>query len=443
MKTNSISKLGLTRRDFVKLLSIGSAGILVGCAVNPVSGRRQLSFISEMQEIDLDRKNAPFQFSADYGSIQDKRINNYVNSVGHKIAALSHRPDMPYSFNAVNANYLNAYAFPGGSIATTRGMLVSLSNESELAAVLGHEIGHVNARHTASRMTKGVVIGAVITGLLVYLGTENKKYVPIASGLGGIGSGILLAHYSRDDERQADELGMEYMSKAGYDPVGMTCMMDVLRGSSVEKRNIIELIFATHPMSEERYETTTELAKTKYKNINKRKFYKERFLDNTSSLRKIKKAIGYMQDGEMLIVKKNFSKAEEYFNSALKIAPDDYAGLLLMSKCKLAQEKFDEADSYAKAAQEVYPSEAQAYYISGVVNLKRENFEYAFREFDAYDKILPENPNIIFFKGYSLEKMQNIDEAAAYYSKYIKTVNSGEQAEYVRKRLNEWNRIKK
>ena len=105
-----------------------------GCATNPVTGKQQLMLLSENQEIQIDKKNSPHQFSSDYGKVQDKALNMYINSTGKKMAARTHRTNMPYSFRAVNATYVNAYAFPGGSIAVTRGILLSLDNEAELAA---------------------------------------------------------------------------------------------------------------------------------------------------------------------------------------------------------------------------------------------------------------------------------------------------------------------
>ncbi|MGD9369513.1 MAG: M48 family metalloprotease, partial [Desulfobacteraceae bacterium] len=149
----------LTRRQFLYLSSMSAAGWLVACATNPVTGKSQFMLVSEQQEIDLDKRNSPHQFSTDYGAVQDSNLNAYVSQTGRRLAGLSHRPQMPYSFRVVNANYVNAYAFPGGSIAVTRGIMLKMRNEGELAALLGHELGHVNARHTAEIQSKAQVAG--------------------------------------------------------------------------------------------------------------------------------------------------------------------------------------------------------------------------------------------------------------------------------------------
>ena len=169
-------KDAMTRREFMWLSSLAAAGLMTGCATNPVTGESQLMLVSEDQEVQIDRQYSPYQFSADYGTTQDKKLNDYIDRTGKKIAARSHRTHMPYNFQVVNANYVNAYAFPGGSIACTRGILLSLDNEAELAALLGHELGHVNARHTAEQMSKGMLTQAVVGGLAAAAGTQGAFY---------------------------------------------------------------------------------------------------------------------------------------------------------------------------------------------------------------------------------------------------------------------------
>ncbi len=437
-----VYKRKMTRRDFLWLATLSTAGVVTGCAVNPVTGERQMMFITEDMEIGLDQENSPHQFSSDYGPVQDQSLNNYLAQVGNDMATRSHRPNMPYSFRVVNATYVNAYAFPGGSIATTRGILLELENEAELAGLLGHEIGHVNARHTAERMTKGILIQGLIAIGTAYVESKDEKWAPLAAGLGNIAGGALLAHYSRDDERQADDLGMEYMTRANYNPEGMVGLMDVLRSMSDHKPNVIEMMFATHPMSEERYQTAKNSTETKYQFGKDFPLHRERYMDNTASLRKMKNAIEAMQDGEKEMVKERFAEAEKHFGSALRQAPNDYAGLLMMAKCQLAQNKYDRARRYAKLAKEVYPTEPQAHHLSGITELAKNDFGSAYEDFDNYEKMLPGNPNTIFFKGVSLEGMQRRQQAAEEYSRYLQVIDQGEQAKHAYRRLVEWGYIK-
>lgn len=431
----------MTRRDFLWLTSVSSATVIVtGCSVNPVTGKSQLMLMSETDEIKVDREQSPHQFSADYGILQDKALNNYIGDVGKRMATRSHRPQMPYSFQGVNATYVNAYAFPGGTIATTRGILASLQNESELAGLLGHELGHVNARHTASRMTTGMLVGATLALGTAVLST-SKKYGNLAQvvGLvGQIGAGMLLAHYSRSDERQADALGMQYMTKAGHSPEGMVGLMELLNTTSKHKPSTIEMMFRTHPMSSERYQTAKASANTQYRSLKKLPVNRDRYMDHTAKLRRQKKAIEAMQQGETEMAKERFHPAERQFKKALKHAPEDYTALVMMTKCQLAQEKPHEARQYATLAKQVYSSEAQAHHLNGIANMMGKQFDTAYQDFATYEKVLPGNPNTVFLKGTALEGMQNKSAAAAEYNRFLKMTNQGEQAQYARERLMNW-----
>jgi predicted Zn-dependent protease len=435
---------GITRRHFLWLMALSSGGVITGCAANPATGKQQLMLISEAQEIAMDKENSPHQFSADYGALQDKALNDYINKTGKNLAIRTHRPDMPYSFRSVYATYVNAYAFPGGSIACTRGILLALENEAELCALLGHELGHVNARHTAERMSKGVLLQAAAVGLGVAVGagTGDEALGSLAMGLGSISAGVLLAKYSRDDERQADALGMEYMVRTNYSAQGMVGLMDMLRSISKQKPNAIELMFATHPMSEERYQTAVKTATTKYHSSHNFSVHRERYMDHTVKLRAIKGAIEEMQNGEKAMAKKDFPAAEGHFQKALTESPDDYAGLCMIAKCLAAQEKHEQALQYAERAKQVYPEEAQARYLSGITKLARKDFDGAYDDFASYETLLSGNPNAIFLKAYSLEGMGRKREAANEYYRYLSAVKQGEQAQYAYGRLVEWGYIK-
>lgn len=444
MKTNyldSADMTGLTRREFIWMSSLTAAGILTGCAINPVTGQSQLMLVSEDSEIQIDKKNSPRQFSVDYGTIQDNILNNYIHQTGKKISSVTHRPNMPYSFRCVNASYVNAYAFPGGSIAVTRGILANLDNEAQLAALLGHELGHINARHTAEQMSKGLLTAAVAGGITAYAGSKNATYGKIAESMGMIGAGMLLASYSRDNEREADALGMEYMVKAGYSPDGFIGLMDMLKSTSKHMPDSIELMFSTHPMSDERYNTSVQNVGNIYKTYRNQPFYKERYMDNTAKLRAIKPAIEEMQHGDLEMGKQNYQTAESHFKKSLALAPGDYAGLVMMSKCLLLQEKFNEALKYSETAKNVYPQEAQAIYVSGFAKMKKKDFESAYQEFTNYEKALPGNPNTIFYKGFCMEGMQKQKESSSEYNRYLQMEKNGDNAAYAYKRLVEWGYI--
>ncbi|WP_231117009.1 M48 family metalloprotease [Pseudodesulfovibrio alkaliphilus] len=433
-----------TRRRFIKAGAMAAALMaLGGCAKNPVTGRSQLMLVSETEEISMDTQASPHQISADYGRAQDEALNAYVSEVGHRLADLSHRPEMPYNFQVVNATYVNAYAFPGGTIACTRGIMLDMENEAEMAALLGHEIGHVNARHTASRMSNSILVSlaAGVGGALV--GAKyGGEWGALAGGLGGFGAGMLLAAYSRQDERQADSLGMEYMTRAEYNPDGMAGLMDMLNAKHDREPNALEVMFATHPMSSERLATARTAANTRYPSAREYSFYRERYMDNTASLRSIEPAVRDLQTAEKFIVKKEYPKADEHIASALSKAPNDYVGLLLMAKSKAAQGRYSEGIPYAERAREAHPGEPQALQLNGLLQVRAGNFSQALSNFTAYEAALPGNPYSAFYKGYSKEGMGDRRGAAEEYVRFLGQVNQGDQAKHAYYRLVEWGYVK-
>ncbi|WP_234979205.1 M48 family metalloprotease [Desulfococcus multivorans] len=434
---------GFSRRDFLWMLPVGGIGMVMGCAVDPVTGRSQLMLVSESQEVEIDRQYSPRQYSADYGIIQDTALNRYIGQVGQSLVPHTHRTGMPYAFKTVNAVYVNAYAFPGGSIAVTRGILLELADEAALAGLLGHELGHVNARHTAEQMSKSQISSVLLTGLQAAAGLGAASYADIAGQLGMLGASLLLASYSRDNEREADALGNAYMVKAGYSTDGFVALMEMLNSLSKERPGYTDVLFSTHPMSDERYRTAVDAARTTYQGSRSAPRRRERYMDNTARLRAMKGAVELMQKGETALSKKRYDEAESLLDSALKQAPEDYAGLVMMSKCLAVQKKSREAESYADRAKAVYPGEGQAWYVGGFAQLDQKKYPEAYRSFDRYDRLLPGNANATFYKGYALEGMGDKTTAAAHYQKYLQATQQGAQAQHAYNRLVAWGYIRK
>jgi predicted Zn-dependent protease len=427
-----------SRRDFIKLTGLTAAGMALGCAVNPVTGQSQLMLVSEGEEVQLDRQSSPFQLSADYGMLQDSALAAYISGVGMRLAKLTHRPQMPYAFRTVNAVYVNAYAFPGGTIAATRGILLKLRNEAELAALLGHELGHVNARHTAQQASKGMIAQVLLGSVAMIAGSTSQALGNIASQMGMIGSGLLLASYSREAERQADGLSMDYAVRAGYSPEGCVGLMEMLKNLSKSRSGAVELLFSTHPMSEDRYQAMIAEASQKYSSARKNPLYRERYMDNTARLRALQPAVEAMQKAEEELAKKQYGSAEALLRRALSLAPDDYAGLLIMAKCQFMQERFGEAQRYGQQAKQAYPGEAQGHQVCAYACMKLKNFDMAYQDFSTVERLLPGNPDNAFSKGYCLDNMGRIPEAAAEYKRYLQKVQQGDKAKYAYQRLVKW-----
>jgi len=428
-----------TRRRLLAAGASATAGTLVGCVTNPVTGRREFSLVSPAEELAIDQQYAPHQFSADYGPLKDPGVQSYVAEVGQRLALVSHRPTMPYSFRVVRASYVNAYAFPGGSIAVTRGILVHLDNEAQLAALLGHEIGHVCARHAARQMTSALITQVLLASAAVGLEqSRHRRTAAVIAGLGGLGAGLLLARYSREDERQADALGMGYMVRAGYSPTGMVQLMDLLVQQERCTPSALEVMFSTHPMSRERRDTAAERART-FADAENAPLHRERFMDRTASVRAQRPVIEAIQQGDEALGRGDLSAAEGAYRTALRVSPEDYEALLKISLCLLARNRPAEARRWAEQARQSDPDEPMALYVLGRTALALRDGEHALHCFTEYERRLPGNPMTVFYKGRSHELLGRRLEAAQLYRQFLGMVQEGEEADYARRRLIEWN----
>ena len=225
-----------------------TATFVAGCATNPATGNREFSLMSEAQEIQLGRQ-MDAQVREEMGVYDDPALQRYVQDVGMRLARASDRPNLPWHFAVVDAPAVNAFALPGGFIYLTRGILPFLDNEAQLAGVLGHEIGHVTARHSAQQYTKATSASIGLTLLSIFV-PEAQPY----SGLAENALGLLFLKHGRDDERQADSLGAEYAARTGWDPSGVAGMLNTLarlEDASGSRKGVPNWL-STHPAPADR-----------------------------------------------------------------------------------------------------------------------------------------------------------------------------------------------
>ena len=224
------------------------------CSTNPATGKKQIAFIGEGQEIAMGRE-ADQQIVQSLGLYEDQKTQAYVSRLGKELAAASERPDLPWTFRVVDDPVVNAFALPGGYIYVTRGLMTHLTSEAELVSVLGHEIGHVTGRHSVEQMSKaqlaqiGLIAGMVLSPELAQFGD-----------LAQTGLGLLFLKYGRDDEREADDLGLRYMAREQYDPREMVGVFDVLRrvSEAENKGGRVPGWMSTHPTPENRIERISQ-----------------------------------------------------------------------------------------------------------------------------------------------------------------------------------------
>jgi predicted Zn-dependent protease len=238
--------------------------VLSSCATNPVSGDREFVTVSESQEIDQGRKFHQ-TIIKQYGVYDDPDLQSYVDAIGQQLAANSHRAHLQFHFTILDSPDINAFALPGGYIYITRGIMAYLENEAELAGVIGHEIGHVTARHSVRQQSGQLAAG--LLSILISSATDSET-------LGTLGDQLsfgILRGYGRKHELEADRLGAEYLHKSAYNPEAMLDVIGVLKDQELyetalaKKQNrqpkIYHGVFSTHPKNDDRLKTVVRAAK--------------------------------------------------------------------------------------------------------------------------------------------------------------------------------------
>jgi predicted Zn-dependent protease len=228
-------------------VAVAAALALAACATNPVTGGREFNLMSEAQEIQMGQQMDP-EVRAEMGLYPNDALQQYVQGVGMRLAKGSERPDLPWHFSVVDVPAINAFALPGGYIYITRGLLAHLDSEAEMAGVLGHEIGHVTARHAARAYTRqaSLGIGAAVTSVLF---PETAPYAAAAQ----TGLGVLFLKYDRNQEVQSDGLGARYAASQGWQPSGMSRVLETLgRVSATADRRGVPNWLSTHPQPADR-----------------------------------------------------------------------------------------------------------------------------------------------------------------------------------------------
>ncbi len=256
------------------------AGFTGACATNPVTGRRELSFVSESQEIAMGQQGAE-EVRQSMGLVQDAALQEYVRGIGMRLARESERPNLPWSFEVVDDAAVNAFALPGGPIFVTRGILAFMQNEAELASVLGHEIGHITAKHSVQQISRT----QLAQGLLG-VGSILSNEVAAVAGIASQGLGLMFLKYGRDAETQADDLGFKYALGDGYDVRAMQSMFAMLSrvsgGANAEGR--LPQWLSTHPDPENRIIKTEERLATVSVDFSKSKLNRDPFIQRMDGL---------------------------------------------------------------------------------------------------------------------------------------------------------------
>lgn len=449
----------------------------VSCAINPVTGERELMLISEQQELQIGRDAVPsanWEFGGQYG---DTELKEYLGTIVKRLWSVSERSQLPFEFHVQNSSIPNAFALPG-YVAITRGLLSDLENEAQFAAVMGHEIGHVMARHTAQRLSRvtlqqlGLSIGAAAL--------EGKGGSDALLTVGAIGSSLLLLSYDRDQELQADRLGVKYMSQIGYDPHEALNAHQILErsvddylkrlGKSPREDNFISNLLSTHPRKEVRLSEIQAMinALPPYKIKGDGKFSKQ-FEQETGDISEVNKiyhihdkAEYYYQQGKyaraeetlvraielmdseapfynllgfIKLQQKNYPEADKAFNTALSMNPEYQPAIYGFGLLRYFEEKYSEAVNAFQDSLKLYPDHMSSHFGLGLSYFKSRQYSQAIPHLELIEKAAPQHPEIHGLLGICFDNRGEIRSAVTEYQHQLQVAPNTELGRYAGRRL--------
>ncbi len=449
----------------------------LSCATNPVTGKRELMLISESQELAIGNNAAPSMKWDMGGHYRDRQLEVYLGDIVNRLWARSERPHLPVQFYIQNTSVPNAFALPG-YVAITRGLLSDMENEAQFAAVMGHEIGHVMARHTAQRLSRmqlqqlGLSIGSVAL--------KGSQGGDALLSMGQLGSTLLLLKFSRGQEIQSDRLGARYMSTLGYDPHEAKSAHNVLQasadnylnriGKSRGQDNIMSSILSTHPRHEVRIseiqDMIDELPPYTLRGDGK---FRNSFMNSTASIRNINKiyftydkAERYYQEGKFDLAEAELNKAisqnrsqppfhnlmgmirlqqkdkiraKQSFQKSLDLDPEFQPSVYGMGLVQLFNDQYSSAISSFQNSLKLYPGHAPTYYALGTGYFNNRQYPEAIPYFANYAKAAQKHPEVHGLLGICLEHKGDTRSAVISYKNQLIVAPNTELGVHAKKRL--------
>jgi len=376
------------------------------------SNKPFFTLIPEEKEIELGKLYTPSSIDEFEGLYPEEEIQNYVNNVGLKIAKVAERK-VPYKFYVVNSGIINAFALPGGPVVITRGLLLQLDNESQLAGVLAHELGHINARHHVKFLEKQLALSMIlqIGSLLVPQDLTGE----ILLQLGQVSASLLTLKFSRDQEREADKYGFLYAFEAGYSPQGMIEVFEKFK--KMEKKRPPEWL-STHPLPESRIKEVKEYIAT-FRPTGILIKDTQKFQEIRNLILQTKESYDYVENGKKAYKDGKKEEAKNLFERALQLYPKNTVALIYLAKLEMEEGNLNKAKEYSEHSLKYDPNFFTANIISGIINFKLKNYESALKFFEKGKSLIPFNGISYYYTGRTYEEKGNLNLALKNYEKAL------------------------
>lgn len=399
----------LNRRDFLKSTGLVLVASSLPSCAGATSGGTFLNLLPEQKEIEIGKSYVPYAIEEFDGLYPDKEVQNYVRSVGFTLAKRTERK-LPYEFYLVNSSQINAFALPGGPVMITRGLLLRLDSESELANVLAHELGHINARHHARFLEKQfglsllLNIGAILVG--------NKPYGEALLQFGQIGASLLALKFSRDQEREADRYGLIYAYRAGYDPMGMIRVFELFK--SMERGGRPPEWLSTHPLPDTRIQEARKIIESLKP--------EGRFINDTQDFQRIKSKLlstkGSFEEfekGKKAFANKNQRQALLHFQRAVDMYPQNYVARAYMAYILANGGDLTQAEGQSSLALQTMPDVFLTNYIHGYVKFLRREYKESLNYLQRANQFIPDHASTHYYLGRDYEALGQIGKAREHY----------------------------
>ncbi|MGZ8431079.1 MAG: M48 family metalloprotease [Candidatus Deferrimicrobiaceae bacterium] len=361
------------------------------CAVNPVTGRSELALVSfsPEEEVALGAQAYGPAVQQQGGVYRDNALEEYVQGVGMRLAKVSHRPDISYRYRVLNSSVPNAFALPGGFVVINRGLLVGLKSEAELAAVLGHETGHVTARHSLAGYQRALAANVLLTGVSVAAGGKAG-----VMELSGITASLINNGFSREQEREADWLGIDYMVKAGYNPEGAVKLQEYFYSELEGGKNpmFVEGLFRTHPFSKERLDNARARVADRYPNTVRNPNYtfnETIFLQKTARLREVQKAYVLADEGDKMLKEKRYGEALAKYEAAAAREPGQAPFPASIGRVHLIRKEYAAAETALRRAVRLDDEFFEPRLLLGALHYQKNEHRQAIPELSRSMDLLP------------------------------------------------------
>ncbi len=424
-KLKGYSRVFITHTLCIHFLFAFTFLFLISCATNPVTGQSELMLVSESQELQMGKDAIP-SVKWEFGGIyRDSELHSYLEGIVKKIWANSERPHLPVQFHIQNTSVPNAFALPG-YVAITRGLLSDMENEAQFAAVMGHEVGHVMARHSAQRQSRGILQQVGLAAGAAALGGKDGSEALLT--IGSVGSSLFLLKYDRAQEIQADRLGVKYMANLGYDANEAVAAHIVLeqsassymkrQGTTRKNDSFMSNLLSTHPRQDVRISEIKSMINSLPKSQSGGGKYSTAFQGAIKNIKTANTTYFIYDKAYSLYQKKEYKKAEDTVQQAIK--QDDMQAPFhsLLGFIQLQQKSYDKAHSSHKKALSIDPGYQPSIFGTGLVHFFNKDYDKAIREFKSSLSQHPSHAPTHFALGKSYFQTKQYRKAVPYLRNY-------------------------